>query len=957
MAARPFTRWITQTIEGWTKWALATERARDQSGKTAAFLNRTRVALTNFGHILRDLWFTMRNIGRAARPLGDDLWKSAERAVSGWRRWTSETQNRYRLIRDFDQMREGIHEMVGLVGDLGRAIWRMGSQPGLARMVRGLRELVPILENILTVVSRTFGPILIDTLVQFGKVLESISGVNGPLTVFFKTLNGIMRIFNWLIQNIPGLGGIISAALSVWAIWKVLAPVRALAAAWGLVAANASAAAGAQGAAVASAAGAGGVAAAQRGGMLAGLLGGSAAGRAAGSWVKQPGGGLAFEAAAPAAATGATGVAAATTGGLKGLGSRLGGKALLGARAAGKIALPVTAILAVIDAAMAKREGNIGMQAAQTGAAALSGATFGLIPRIKTGSEQLSERERRTIEGYTERTGDLPFRPDWANRLRQRVAGGREIRHPGISGRLERTFERFGGEGGPRNLRDTRMRLAALRQVQRQTAQFTSNEGKAYNAQIKDQITAHQQLNRQLTQSIRQTRRLARAQADARQIKTVDTFLTRGGKQFNIDAAKFGVEKAMQMQGGRTTQMMGMVDPAARKTLAENTLKWAAEAKRQNPRLADEYEDLNKKITKKFRTMGDDVKIVNQKVLTGSKTQWKSIRIALIRESQLAKVGLAQNFKEIQALAIGSLQAMGFNKGRATSIVGGVVSTGRAPTLPDQNAPTGALNPAHGDGVNVRMRQYAGGPASAPGGPSQGGSSKSIQVGRQLQAMGYLVGEHPAFGGVAPVHTKNSYHYKGQALDVNWPSAEAEGGKLDAIFGWLKSLNPTELIWRAKGHFDHLHVAFGGPGGGTYIPSPGGGSMVAAQQMAALKAPVSPLGGIPGAMQTAGAKGYAAGLTNAVNRELAFGGWYGRGGTVTARRPTLIGIGDRGQETATITPGGGGGGMTLTVPVTIANINNHRAGDIEAIVAGEVGRAVQKVAHLVRHATEEGSVA
>lgn len=88
-----------------------------------------------------------------------------------------------------------------------------------------------------------------------------------------------------------------------------------------------------------------------------------------------------------------------------------------------------------------------------------------------------------------------------------------------------------------------------------------------------------------------------------------------------------------------------------------------------------------------------------------------------------------------------------------------------------------------------------------------------VDIGKAMQRMGYLVGEHPAFGGVAPVHTANSYHYRGMALDVNWPGSD-EMQKLDALYSWIRT-NVTgiaELLWRTTDHFDHLHLAVG-PGG------------------------------------------------------------------------------------------------------------------------------------------------
>lgn len=94
-----------------------------------------------------------------------------------------------------------------------------------------------------------------------------------------------------------------------------------------------------------------------------------------------------------------------------------------------------------------------------------------------------------------------------------------------------------------------------------------------------------------------------------------------------------------------------------------------------------------------------------------------------------------------------------------------------------------------------------------------------VSVGRAIQGMGYSVGEHPAFGGVAPVHTDGSYHYRNRAIDVNWYPAGQEPAKLDTLQGWIRSNvdadKISELLWRTTGHYDHLHLAMAKGGIGT----------------------------------------------------------------------------------------------------------------------------------------------
>jgi hypothetical protein len=127
-----------------------------------------------------------------------------------------------------------------------------------------------------------------------------------------------------------------------------------------------------------------------------------------------------------------------------------------------------------------------------------------------------------------------------------------------------------------------------------------------------------------------------------------------------------------------------------------------------------------------------------------------------------------------------------------------------------------------------------------------------VALGQQLQREGYEVGEHPAFGGVAPVHTDGSYHYSAQAIDVNddsppFGAGGSEFASLDALHKRLQNLpGVIELLWQVANHYDHLHVAMGG-GGGTLPPG--------SSAMAAPKIPTVSLTGPEGAWKNIGQGG------------------------------------------------------------------------------------------------------
>ena len=108
-----------------------------------------------------------------------------------------------------------------------------------------------------------------------------------------------------------------------------------------------------------------------------------------------------------------------------------------------------------------------------------------------------------------------------------------------------------------------------------------------------------------------------------------------------------------------------------------------------------------------------------------------------------------------------------------------------------------------------------------------------IAVGRMLQAAGYQVGEHPAFGGVTGVHTAGSAHYRAGAIDVNHDQGN-EMAWLDRAAKQLLKINHSQIIWRNHdldtgasigGHMDHLHFAM--QRGGILQRLKGGGGVKA----------------------------------------------------------------------------------------------------------------------------------
>jgi hypothetical protein len=95
-----------------------------------------------------------------------------------------------------------------------------------------------------------------------------------------------------------------------------------------------------------------------------------------------------------------------------------------------------------------------------------------------------------------------------------------------------------------------------------------------------------------------------------------------------------------------------------------------------------------------------------------------------------------------------------------------------------------------------------------------------VAFGKSLLSKGYKnIWQHPDFNwssgytgtGKERVMQReyNSYHNYGEALDISAYNGEA---KLDALYAQLNKNRSkygiAEILWRTKGHYDHMHIAF-----------------------------------------------------------------------------------------------------------------------------------------------------
>lgn len=120
-----------------------------------------------------------------------------------------------------------------------------------------------------------------------------------------------------------------------------------------------------------------------------------------------------------------------------------------------------------------------------------------------------------------------------------------------------------------------------------------------------------------------------------------------------------------------------------------------------------------------------------------------------------------------------------------------------------RDARTGVLASA-ADSLGVPMARRDAGMLGMPMRFAEGGL---VAFGRRIQAMGYDVGSHPAFGGISwGAHGKTSLHYSGQAIDVNKGAGTSpqEQAALSQIVPLARQYG-LRTIFMSPGHYNHAH--------------------------------------------------------------------------------------------------------------------------------------------------------
>lgn len=698
VAAIPMAKWLGDIIHGWTEYARLTSSASRATGDMGRKFGDAMHTAEQFGRIVGKLWRVMGDVLGAADRAGKSLWDSAESGVTSWEKWTSSMEGRNRMATWFDHARESastlwsvsknigavlidvggasrevgdslwegferttagwakftgslegqmkmadyfrdvmgpLKSFGGLVGDLAGAFVQLGRSKSVVATIDVLRKGVGPLAKSLDSLGTAFGPVLAESIVQLLRLFASLTTGGGVIAKVLEMFNSLLDVLNTVLEKFAFLGTVFTVVIAGLAMRKALGYLGMLSTAWGFVATQAGRAALAQklamGGAIPMGGGRGG-----RGGMNSPV----------GAPVPVRGGVRGGQPATPPIVA-----PMAAPGGGGGRMAGVGGLLKAGASAAVRFAGPVAALFALSD--FITTEGG----AAQKLQGALSGATLGLIPGPVTAEEAAAkgtQTARDNSASIVEQTGggkslaatrrsnqqiaalmksnsaaEAGWAADAGGWLSENVPGGSDILGSYSQGKKDEVSSEFSGEQ-----KGYRQALRAGRQQQGQQE---------------------------------------RSKADSFLDESIGAFGIRSKGQ-GLGAAGAAMTKDMLQQMGPNA-----LGKAGGRALAANTLMWMKEQSKQNPKLVAVYEEMQKKVQKRFQGMGQNINVVNGQIFDGTKKQWLRIRENMTGQVEEARQENKRSFTAIQRDAVNALTQMGISGADARSMVTRADGTGGAP--------------------------------------------------------------------------------------------------------------------------------------------------------------------------------------------------------------------------------------------------------------------------------------
>ncbi|MEQ7008465.1 hypothetical protein ABN028_20025 [Actinopolymorpha sp. B17G11] len=220
VASQPFLRRIGQATERLGAWIRNISHAGRESGRFAAFLDRAGDTAGQLWRIIKNLGGGLFGVFRAGTEQGQKLLDKMEASLARFDQWANSPKGQKALKQWYEDAMPGFLQLVGLIGDVGKALGRMSTNENLAPMIQQLRDdVIPALENFLTTLAENMGPEVIDALSSLADALQHLAEVGGPLGTFITIIDkALLEPFGKFAEDNPeivkALGQLLGALLA-----------------------------------------------------------------------------------------------------------------------------------------------------------------------------------------------------------------------------------------------------------------------------------------------------------------------------------------------------------------------------------------------------------------------------------------------------------------------------------------------------------------------------------------------------------------------------------------------------------------------------------------------------------------------------------------------------------------------------------------------------------------------
>ncbi len=149
VSAEPLLDWMSKGTVKFSEWLKTEAQVGRETGSLGHFFEETREAMERVWRILKPLGEGLLNVGKAAKPLGNEILDSLGGAAEGWAKWTDSVSGQNKLKNYFVEVKPAIFAIGRLVRDMTNDFFELGRQKGVATLVESIRKtLLPLLTTV-----------------------------------------------------------------------------------------------------------------------------------------------------------------------------------------------------------------------------------------------------------------------------------------------------------------------------------------------------------------------------------------------------------------------------------------------------------------------------------------------------------------------------------------------------------------------------------------------------------------------------------------------------------------------------------------------------------------------------------------------------------------------------------------------------------------------------------------